>query len=154
MKANRKEQHTLGTCQVCHQNKPMTQLLPARVVHGSVLDLICTDHPDWSQDAYICYSCLNQYRTDYVRQLMEKDLGELDELEQEVVKSLHDNALLSENLNEEYEKTLTFGDRIADKVASSTSCPPAAPEAASPAFWPCSWCCSSPPASVTAPRSG
>jgi uncharacterized membrane protein len=49
---------------------------------------------------------------------MEKDLGELDELEQEVVKSLQDNALLSENLNEEYEKTLTFGDHIADKVAA------------------------------------
>ena len=89
-----------------------------RVVHGGVLNLISRDHPDWNNDGHICYYCLNQYRTAYVQQLMEKDLGELDELEQEVVKSLHDNALLSENLNEEYEKTLTFGDRIADKVAA------------------------------------
>ena len=49
---------------------------------------------------------------------MEKDLGELDELEQEVIKSLQNNALLSENTNDEYEKALTFGDRIADKVAT------------------------------------
>jgi uncharacterized membrane protein len=114
----KKIQHSLGTCQVCQQSKPTNQLLPARVVHGGVLDLISRDYPDWKSDGYICYACLNQYRTTYVQRLMEKDLGELDELEQEVVKSMHDNALLSENLNEEYEKTLTFGDRIADKVAA------------------------------------
>jgi uncharacterized membrane protein len=96
----------------------MGQLLPARMVHGGVLSLIYKDYPDWKNDGFICYTCLNQFRTTYVQRLMEKDLGELDELEQEVVKSLQDNALLSENLNEEYEKTLTFGDRIADKVAA------------------------------------
>ncbi len=95
----------------------MSQLLPAIMVRGGVLKLICSEHPDWKDDGYICFACLNRYRTEYVRQLMEKDLGELDELEQEVVSSLRDNALLSENINEEYEQTLTFGDRIADKVA-------------------------------------
>ena len=106
-----------ATCQVCKQSKPMSQLLPARMVRGGVLKLIRADHPDWREDGRICFTCLNQYRTDYVRQLMEKDLGELDELEQEVVSSLQDNALLSENINEEYEQTLTLGDRVADKVA-------------------------------------
>ncbi|HUX31845.1 MAG TPA: DUF1003 domain-containing protein [Thiobacillus sp.] len=118
MNTTKKDPHSLGTCQVCQQNKVLSQLLPARMVRGGVLDLISKEHPDWKNDGYICYTCLNQYRTAYVQQLMEKDLGELDELEQEVVKSLQDNALLSENLNEEYEKTLTFGDRIADKVAA------------------------------------
>lgn len=113
----KKGAHSHGTCQVCHQNKTMNQLLPARMVRGGVLNLITTDHPDWKTDGWICYTCLNQYRTRYVQLLMEKDLGELDDLEQEVVKSLQDNALLSENLNEEYEKTLTFGDRISDKIA-------------------------------------
>lgn len=107
----------ITTCQVCQQKKTMSQLLPAIMVRGGVLKLICSEHPDWKDDGYICFACLNRYRTEYVRQLMEKDLGELDELEQEVVSSLRDNALLSENINEEYEQTLTFGDRIADKVA-------------------------------------
>ncbi len=107
----------ITTCQVCQQKKPMSQLLPAIMVRGGVLKLICSEHPDWKDDGYICFACLNRYRTEYVRQLMEKDLGELDELEQKVVSSLRDNALLSENINEEYEQTLTFGDRIADKVA-------------------------------------
>ena len=100
MKTNRKEQHTLGTCQVCHQDKAMTQLLPARVVHGSVLELICKDHPDWSQDAYICYSCLNRYRTDYVREQMEKDQGELSaDWSRKSLKSMRDNAIIADNLN-------------------------------------------------------
>ncbi len=114
----KKESHSQGTCQVCHQNKILNQLIPARMLHGGVLDLVRHDQPDWNPDGSICYVCLNQYRTRYVQQLMEKDLGELDELEQAVVKSLQDNALLSENLNEEYEKTLTFGDRISDKVSA------------------------------------
>lgn len=118
MNALKKDSHSQGTCQICHQRKPVSQLLPARMVHGGVLNLIGADHPDWDNDGYICYPCLNQYRAGYVRQLMEKDLGELDELEQEVVKSLHDNALLSENVNEEYVKTLTFGERVADRVAA------------------------------------
>ena len=114
----KKESHNQGTCQVCRQNTAINQLVPARMVHGGVLGLIRKDHPEWENEGSICYVCLNRYRTAYVQQLMERDLGELDELEQAVVKSLQDNALLSENLNEEYEKTLTFGDRIADKVAA------------------------------------
>ncbi len=106
-----------GTCQICHQTRPLNQLLPARLVRGGVLPLIKKQHPDWDEHSLICFTCLNRYRADYVQQLMEKDLGELDELEQEVVKSLQDNALLSENINEEYEQQLTFGDRVADMVA-------------------------------------
>ncbi len=107
----------MKTCQVCRHSKPMNQLLPARLVRGGVLSLIRGDIPDWQDDGYICFTCLNRYRTEYVQNLMEKDLGELDELEQEVMNSLQDNALLSENINEEYEQSLTFGDHISDKVA-------------------------------------
>lgn len=106
-----------GICQVCHQSKPTGQLLPARMVRGDILQLIRHDHPDWKKDGNICFDCLNRYRSRYVRELMEKNLGELDELEQEVVKSFQDNELLSENINEEYEQRLTLGDRLADRVA-------------------------------------
>ncbi|NIA19897.1 MAG: DUF1003 domain-containing protein [Xanthomonadaceae bacterium] len=105
------------TCQVCHQTKPLNQLLPARMVRGGVLQSIKEDIPSWDEDGDICFSCLNQYRTKYVQQLMEKDLGELDELEKEVVESFQQNDLLSENINETYEQSLTVGDRISDRMA-------------------------------------
>ena len=87
------------------------------MVRGGILDLVKSHVPDWDETGYICFTCLNNYRTEYVQKLMERDLGELDELEREVVKSLKDNELLSENINEQYEQSRTFGDRVADKVA-------------------------------------
>jgi len=110
-------QNKTKVCQVCHQTKPVDQLRPAKMVRGGVLQLIQDDIPTWDEGGNICFNCLNQYRTKYVQQLMEKDLGELDELEKEVVKSLQQNELLSENINEEYEKSLTVGDRISDRMA-------------------------------------
>ncbi len=106
-----------GVCQVCHQRKPLTDMLPANMVRSGMLKVVKEKVPDWDPDGYICFSCLNRIRSEYIEDLLEKDLGELDELEKEVVESLRENELLSENINEEYEKSLTLGDRIADKVA-------------------------------------
>ncbi len=114
----RASKNQTGTCQVCQQQKPLSKLLPASTVRHNILNLIQQDFPQWNPEGAICYSCLNRYRTAYVGKLMEDDLGELDAIEQEVVDSFQQNSLLSENLNEEYEKTLTSGDRIADKVAA------------------------------------
>ncbi len=114
---SRRHHNKTGSCQVCGKTLPMTQLVPANLVQGGVLRLIRNQRPEWDENGLICYDCLNEYRTRYIQQLMEKDLGELDELETEVVQSLRDNALVSENLNEEYEQSLSFGERVADKVA-------------------------------------
>ena len=104
-------------CQVCQQEKLANKLLPASMVSGSILQIIKDENIEWDPEAYICFSCLNHYRSAYVKKLMQDDLGDLDAIEQEVVESLQDNSLLSENLNEEYEKSLGFGERISDRVA-------------------------------------
>ncbi|TCK19210.1 uncharacterized protein DUF1003 [Thiogranum longum] len=111
-----RSQHFL-ICQVCHKSKPQRELLPGHLVREELLPLICEKAPDWSSSGYICYACLNQIRTNYIRHQMRKDLGELDDLEQEVVASLENKALLSENIDEEYDQTLSFGECVADKVA-------------------------------------
>ena len=108
----------IHTCQICHQDKPASKLLPASMVGTGILKIIINERIDWDPAGYICFSCLNQYRIKYIQSLMEADLGELDSIEQEVIESIQDNSLLSENLNEEYEKSLTFGARLADKVAA------------------------------------
>ncbi len=113
-----REKKVTGTCQVCHQEKRKDELIPHNLVRESIQQFIKGEVRDWSDDENICLSCLNTYRAKYVQRIMEKDLGELDSLEQEVVQSIHDNDILSENINEEYEERLCFGDRIADKVAS------------------------------------
>ena len=111
------QEETRGTCQLCGETKPSSRLLPARMVRGSIRHVIDKERPGWDQRGSICFDCLNQFRAQYVRQMMEKDLGELDNLEQEVITSLERNELLSENVNEQYDKALGFGARVADKIA-------------------------------------
>lgn len=111
------DDQAVDVCQVCHQRKPLKEMLPASMLRGGVRELARQRVPGWDDSGYICFSCLNNLRSEYIEDLLEKDLGELDELEREVVQSLRDNDLLSENVNEEYERQLTFGDRLADRVA-------------------------------------
>ncbi len=45
------------------------------------------------------------------------DIGALTALEEEVMRSLHDGGLVTDNTNREFERSLSFGEHIADKVA-------------------------------------
>jgi len=109
--------HPTQTCAVCGKAKPARQMLPASVVRPALSDLIQQGVPGWGPESFICVSCLNRVRTDFVRREMEKERGELSALEQEVVKSIHDNELVADNLNEQFDRTLTVGERVSDKVA-------------------------------------
>ncbi len=117
--ANQKSQrHHAATCQVCGQSKPLRDVLSAGLVRETVAGLIRRRVPNWSADGVICFTCLNRFRTEYVQTQMEEDRGELSRVEQEVLRSLAESELVADDLNAEYEKQLTAGDRIADRVAS------------------------------------
>ena len=105
-------------CQVCHKKKSMDELLPANLVRESIQQFIKREINDWDDKKYICIPCLNVYRAKYMKSIMEKDLGELDNLEKEVVQSFRNNDILAENINETYEESLGFGDRVSDRIAS------------------------------------
>ena len=48
---------------------------------------------------------------------MEQDRGALSALEEEVVHSLHEGELVADDLNRQFDRSLTVGERTADKVA-------------------------------------
>ena len=50
--------------------------------------------------------------------MLEDEIGELSVLDQEVVDSLQEREILSENIGKEFDKDLTFGERLSDKIAS------------------------------------
>ncbi len=104
-------------CQVCTLAKPAKQTVPASLVRPNLDELLRARKPDWSPNGRICLSCLNSLRNEYVREQMEKERGELSALEDEVVKAIHDNKSVVEDLNKEFDKHLTFGERLADRVA-------------------------------------
>ena len=50
--------------------------------------------------------------------LLESERGELTSLEQEVVRSLRDYDLLARNVDSEFEKDWSLGERLADRIAA------------------------------------
>ena len=104
-------------CQVCGNTFSGHNILPAALVRDSLVALITARLPAWDPAGFICRNCLNGLRTEFVRSEMAKDRGEISALEEEVMKSLHDGALLAGNLNTEFDQSLTFGEHLSDRVA-------------------------------------
>lgn len=113
---NKKENKTF-LCPICSKEKKSNESMLGELVRNPVVEVIQKDNPSWSRDNVICLHCLNQYRAKYVANVLETEKGELSKLEEEVIKSLKEQELLSENINSEFEQTLSFGERAADKVA-------------------------------------
>jgi uncharacterized membrane protein len=106
------------SCQVCGKDASRTDLIEASSVRPVVVNLIRQDYPEWSAEGFICADDLNRFRYDYVRSLIETERGELSDLEKEVVDSLASHEILSLHVDQEYDATLTFGQRLSDKIAS------------------------------------
>ncbi len=113
---NTRHQPTV-VCQICGKTKQRSEVLPADLVRDSIRDLIRETHPDWSASSYICLADLNDYRNKRVERVLAEEKGEYSELEKEVIQSLEEHELLSQNVNPEFESALTFGERVADAVA-------------------------------------
>lgn len=106
------------SCQVCGKDASKADLIAASSVRPVVVDLIRKDYPGWSDDGFICVDDLNRFRYDYVRSLIETERGELSDLEKEVIDSLASHEILSMHVDQEYDSTLTFGQRLSDRIAS------------------------------------
>jgi len=112
----RKRQKTL-ICQICGKQKKPGEVIPAELIREPIIKIIRKTHPDWSSSGFICISDLNHFRAKYVEDIIRRDKGEVSTLEKQVVKSLEEQGLLSENVNIVFDRRLTLGERLADKLA-------------------------------------
>lgn len=112
-----KHEEETFVCPVCQKTKPLEEERPGELVHGPVKKLIQERHPDWGDGDPICLSCLSDYRSQYVEDVLEAQRGELSSVEDAVIESLKEHEVLSRNVEAEFEQKLTFGQRLADKVA-------------------------------------
>jgi uncharacterized membrane protein len=60
---------------------------------------------------------INQHVGDEIEESLFKKLGDMTDLEQEVVESLRSGDILAENTEDEMEHSSTYGDRVADRIA-------------------------------------
>jgi uncharacterized membrane protein len=105
-------------CPICDLSKPAGEGRPAALIHGPVGELIRREHPDWDESHLICQSCLNRFRTEYVEGALKTQRGGLTSLEEAVIDSLKDEGVLARNVEADYSKALTFGDRLSDRIAA------------------------------------
>ncbi len=112
-----KKQKETVSCQICKGEKKLNDVIPAELIHEPIVGTIRKTHPDWSPSGFICITDLNQFRAKYVKDVLETGKGELSTLEEQVVRSLKENELLSKNINIEFDRKLTFGERLADRIA-------------------------------------
>lgn len=105
---------------ICHISKKEVHLNDAKKADElpeALYALIKKAHPDFSKESHISLDELNQFRKKYISSIIEQEIGELNKLENEVVDAISSNKILSENIEEDLDETLTFGQRIADYVA-------------------------------------
>jgi uncharacterized membrane protein len=66
---------------------------------------------------FICFDDLGEFRKDYVKDVLQEEIGELSALDHEVIESLQQHEILSSDISKQFEKKLTFGERLSDHIA-------------------------------------
>jgi uncharacterized membrane protein len=98
-------------CQVCKKSKSPNSGMIAELIRPSLLEFIKKKVPDLDSKAFICFEDLGEFRKDYVKEVLE------DELDQEVIESLERHEILSSDIIKQFERKLTFGERLSDRIA-------------------------------------
>ncbi len=82
------------------------------------MNLIQKDNPQFTSDNYLSLSELNIYREKYIEHFLNNQISNLTDLEKTVLGSLKENTTLTDKIDIEDKRAMTFGQRIADKVAT------------------------------------
>jgi uncharacterized membrane protein len=88
------------------------------LIRPSLLEFIQKRAPKLDPHGFICFNDLGPFRRDYVKEVLQEEVGELSALDQEVIDSLQEREILSANIGKEFDKELTFGERLSDRIAS------------------------------------
>ena len=106
--------------QVSHISKkeiPNGEEVRGKDIREGIFDLITSKFQDFSLESFISNDELNRYRRLYLTSLITEEKGELAIIDNDVMSAIKNNAILSENIQDEMEAELTFQQRLADKIA-------------------------------------
>ncbi len=97
---------------------PQSEKVLAKLVRKPIIELIKRDNPDFDENCHLALSELNDYRERYISEFLQREVGQLDDLEKRVVQAMRDKSLVSGSPDEDEDTAnLTLGQRVADKVA-------------------------------------
>jgi uncharacterized membrane protein len=105
-------------CALCHRRVTTAEISPGSLHGAAFTDFIQSEVPSWSAEQPICHRCLNRFRAHFIAHIINQQKGELTQLEKEVISSLEQQALISENINTQFDESLTRGQKLADRLAT------------------------------------
>src|SRR5204863_3556542 len=104
-------------CQICKKTKSPHGGMVAELIRPSLLEFIKKEKPDLDSKGFICLDDLGEFRKEYVKEVLQEEIGELSALDEEVVESLRQHEIVSSDIEKQFEKKLTFGERLSDRIA-------------------------------------
>lgn len=103
---------------ISNKEIPRGEDVKGQDIREGIFNLIKSDFPEFGKDDFITITELNKYRRLYLTSLIIQEKGELAVLDSDVMNVIKNNSILSENIQEEIEAELTFGQKLADGVAA------------------------------------
>ena len=98
---------------------PKREKVAASILRKPILDIIKQENPHFDENCHLAMTELNEYRSKYIADFLQKEVGQLSEMETKVLEALEEKTLISDNPDDDDDVAQsTFGQRVADKVAS------------------------------------
>jgi len=107
--------HARVHCALC--GKETHDPLRLGAIRPALAEMISAEHPNLTAKDTICRRHVSDYRTRYVADLLERERGELSELDRQVVESLAREEIIARDVEAAWDDRRTTGERIADVVA-------------------------------------
>jgi len=111
----RRRQGVRRPCAIC--GAAASQPAVFGTIRSELANQLLADHPQLAADDVICGHHLTDVRTRYVAQLLERERGEISELDRQVVESLAREEMVARNVEDAWAGHRTVGERVADLVA-------------------------------------
>jgi hypothetical protein len=96
MESTRPKTAQQGVCAVTGKSQPITKLFVLRELRPNIAHTLRVRHPELADDSRVSLDTVNAARLEYMRDLLETQVGDLTRLDEEVVESLHKHEVLSE----------------------------------------------------------
>lgn len=102
-------------CAIC--GKDAHEPIRFGAVRPAIATLIAAEHPNLAADDIVCGRHVSDYRTRYVAELLERERGELSELDRQVVASMAREETVARDVEAAWDDRRTLGEKLADLVA-------------------------------------
>jgi uncharacterized membrane protein len=104
-------------CFISKKEMNPAEMISGALINPNLFEFIRKKYPGFTGENYLSLNALNDVRKEYMEAILTEEMGELSQLEKDVIESISKNEILSENIEEDEKTETTLGERVADRVA-------------------------------------